>query len=174
MKSVIYLTLLGFLMLGCSKDDDAQINENLVGKYVLTSFETVPKIDIDGDGLVSDNLLQETSCFDDNSITLEADGDYSSTGTFLNFQIDGDDQGNEVYSTICLGSLSLPATYQTTGNTVIVTVFEPNDSSFEFELEVVNDEITLSGTNPEMLQSNGDGTFSYVEVTTKKVYKKMN
>lgn len=160
--------------MSCSENDDTGINQNLVGEYVLTSFETLPKIDIDGDGLKSDNLLEETDCFDSNSIMLLANGNFNSIGTFLNFLVDGDDQGNPVYSTICLQALSLPATYQAAGNTVVVTVFETDGSSFDFELEIIDNEITISGTEAEMLQSNGDGSFSYVEVTTKKVYRKMN
>lgn len=101
-----------------STDLTASFNEEeLVGHWVLSSMTADQEVDLNGDGIASQNLLQETSCFDDMSISFFEDGSFSTVNARLNLG-SGDTAGEFG----CSGSKEYQGTWEVDGDYLVLNM----------------------------------------------------
>lgn len=70
------LVITGFGLTSCSNDDDNDNVNNeaqIEGTYNLTEVNTAEATDFNEDGTLHDNQMEESSCYDDSRIILNAD-----------------------------------------------------------------------------------------------------
>lgn len=176
MKNVVKILLNCFLVLGlfsCEKDRDEKINQELVGEYQVVFVEITPKLDINMDGVFSENFLDEMECYNEDKIVLEKDGTFNSESGFLNVNVESSNGNDLEFIVRCDQgiSIALPATYRTEGNRVIVTV-QDFEETYEFEFDVIDNTIVLERKIPEMLRVNEDGSFDFIQVDAIYTYKR--
>jgi len=72
------LLAIALVFAACSSDDDSNdTTANLEGTWKLTAFNTENAYDLNEDGTTSTSVMDETSCYQNETITFNADG----TGT---------------------------------------------------------------------------------------------
>jgi hypothetical protein len=67
--------------ISCDNDDDNDNNNNedLTGTYRMSSWNSPVAVDFDNNGTSSANLMTESSCFDNSTMTINDDGTYTMT-----------------------------------------------------------------------------------------------
>lgn len=97
-----YLTIsLLAISVSCSSDDDSSSNDSVEGTFRLVSFEIENSIDLDGDGDSSTNLIEETGCYQDETLAFNSGGaGIATTRSFLDVfvVISTDSDGGETFS----------------------------------------------------------------------------
>lgn len=83
--SVLLMAIAGCVALTACSDDDNN-SADISGTYDLTGFFPPVAVDVNDDGAASDNLLNETTCYDPSQITLNNDGTFDSNYSFLTVQ----------------------------------------------------------------------------------------
>lgn len=124
----------------CSKNDDPiqtptltpkndQVvvvpNETVVGRYLLTQFNTDFETDLNGDNIGSKNQKNETTCYDNYSLELKADGTFTN-----NSRIVVKNPSNN--SAICNQATDLFGTYSVSGNEVTLVPASVNYAPKKF------------------------------------------
>lgn len=76
---------------GCSSDDDNNSNTpipnaDLVGTYKMTAWNVPEEVDLDDDGVVNTNLLNETECYDESMMTINSNGTYTMMYSYVNIE----------------------------------------------------------------------------------------
>jgi hypothetical protein len=84
MKKIFLLVICaGLAAVSCSHDDDKGTNTDpsldLVGVYRMTAWNAPVAVDYDGNGISSANLMNETPCFNNSQISINADKTFSFT-----------------------------------------------------------------------------------------------
>ena len=104
----------------------------LVGKWDLFEMRTDTSVDLNNDGTGSSNLLSETSCFDQMSITFKDDKTFSSVNARMDFA--AGDSNNDF---ACLGTGRGPdtGTWEIAGDILKLT-FIINGESFTNEKQL--------------------------------------
>lgn len=129
MKNFFKLLTVSLLAISvsCSSDDDSSSNDSVEGTFRLVAFETETSFDLDGDGDSSTNLIEETGCYENQTLTFNADnnGVFVST-SFLDIYVDIEIvNGEEIVTQIveCVPEDdSSTFTWTQNGNIVSVTV----------------------------------------------------
>jgi hypothetical protein len=66
--------------ISCDNDDDNDNNnEDLTGTYRLSSWNSPVAVDFDNNGTSSANMMTESSCFDNSTMTINNNGTYTMT-----------------------------------------------------------------------------------------------
>lgn len=152
MKKIIALAAVAILSFSCNDDDGTALtDESFDGTWTLTSFELNEAIDLNDDGTASTDIIAESSCFNNSTITFD-----SETNAILNFEeldidiqvVNGTDNEFE-YSVQSLGATSEIATYTVDGNTATVT-FDYGEGITE-TLDFTLSDNTLTVVVPEIL-----------------------
>ena len=116
------------LFFSCSKNDDpvttptpknVQVavvqdpnpTNTVVGKYLLTEFNTEFETDLNGDNIGSKNQKNETSCYDNYSLELKADGTYTHNSRIVV-------KNSSTNMAMCNEATNLFGTYTVSGNEV--------------------------------------------------------
>lgn len=73
------LAIAGFGLTSCSNDDDNNQNNEaqIAGTYNLEEVNTADPTDFDDNGTSSENQMDESNCYDDSEIILNADGTFT-------------------------------------------------------------------------------------------------
>lgn len=76
-------------MASCSNDDDnnsvnTNPNSDLVGTYRMTAWNSPMSVDFDNDGTSNTNMMNESPCYDDSMMTINANGTYTMTYNYVN------------------------------------------------------------------------------------------
>ncbi|KOS07709.1 hypothetical protein AM493_17905 [Flavobacterium akiainvivens] len=134
-KITLFAALASVLFVSCS-DDDNNNAQPVGGTWVLTKIVLPDNIayDANGDGVISENHLDETSCFDTTSIIFGASNTAVFTGHCLS-ESDGPEltsyiqQGSNVtFSYASTPTYNRTATYVLNGNTLTATLnYESDD-----------------------------------------------
>jgi hypothetical protein len=91
MKTINTLILIatGLLFINCSSDDDDNNVNNphaeFVGEYNLTYLGAPQAVDYNQDGTPSENLMEETVCYNDSEIILNEDMTYTMNKSYVFF-----------------------------------------------------------------------------------------
>lgn len=75
--NLLLLGAAGCFFLSCSDDDSDSTNtKSHAGIYALTSVQLAGSVDFNQDGVTSSNLMSETECYNNSTITLKDDKTY--------------------------------------------------------------------------------------------------
>lgn len=80
MKKLFGLLLIAIVFTACSKDDDNNNASSIEGTWKMTAFETETAYDLNNDGTASKSVMDETNCYQNETLEFNADG----TGTAYN------------------------------------------------------------------------------------------
>ena len=69
MKKFIAMAAVALLSFSCSDDDSNELVTSVEGTWTLTSFELNQALDINGDGTASTDMITESGCFGNSTIT---------------------------------------------------------------------------------------------------------
>ena len=82
MKRLMGFLFIATLLASCSSDDDNGNNgTSLEGNWKLTAFETENAYDLNNDGTASKSVMDETNCYQNETIRFDADGTGEATST---------------------------------------------------------------------------------------------
>jgi len=82
MKKLFVMILVAAAFTACSSDDDSSNNStSLEGNWKLTAFETENPYDLNNDGTASKSVMDETNCYQNETIRFDADGTGEATST---------------------------------------------------------------------------------------------
>ncbi|MEM0517765.1 MULTISPECIES: lipocalin family protein [Aequorivita] len=153
MKKLFGLLFLALAFTACSSDDDSSSNEaSIEGTWKMTAFNTENAYDLNNDGTASTSVMDETNCYQNETIVFNADG----TGTAFNTSyadieltlVAGTTDEYEYTVTCVSEDDSTPFLYTQNGNTITLTM-----GGF-------NQDVTLSGNTLTYVFEEG----FYVEV----------
>lgn len=149
--TVIFACTLVFFT-SCSSDD-MQNNSNLVGTWELSAWNVEGGFDLNDDGIVSTNLLNEIDCTQNETLLFEANGVVSLNTTFnpdIEIVLLNDSDNQYSFNVDCdtEGVISLATSYSVNGNSVSIgesmALLDANQISIVFKnsLEIHNEDLT--------------------------------
>lgn len=162
MKNFFKLLTVSLLAISvsCSSDDDSSSNDSVEGTFRLVAFEVETSIDLDGDGDSSTNLIEETGCYENETVTFNNDNTgVAITRSFLDVfvVISTDSDGGSTSSQVidCVEEEdSTNFVWAQNGSIVTITV-DGESTNFSFD----GDELSFtlpSGFFAEVLEGNVD------------------
>lgn len=123
MKRIISaLVLVALALVGCSSDaDDDAIN----GVWVLTEWKITNGFDINNDGVVNINILNEIACVNNETLVFDTNGVVTSNNTFnpsINIALANGTSNNYLFNVECdqEGVVSFASNFTTNGNVVLI------------------------------------------------------
>lgn len=171
MKKIIAIAAVALLGFSCSDDNSNELVTSVEGTWTLTSFELNQALDINGDGTASTDMIAESGCFGNSTITFNNDDTATVNFEEIDVTLDPIEGTNEYDITVeCLGSTAQETLYTVSGNTTSLT-FEYEDGNTE-TLDFVMSGNTLTVTVPQLSDlpiGNDDGgndiLYSFVGAT---------
>ncbi len=115
-------------------------NGSIAGSYILTSFNSSVPTDINGDNTTSTNLLNETNCFNNMLLVLNANNTFTADAKGIDINLEG--TGYE-----CFVDPDLAGSWSLSGNQLTLTYVEDN--------ETFTDVFTVSGNTLTFSVLNG-------------------
>jgi hypothetical protein len=144
----------------CSSDDDNNDSSvELEGTWKLTAWEVGETFDLNNDGELSTNILDEMDCYDNETIVF---GDGVATymsRSYADIEVEfGEEGSNPVYTVECEDEFeNSPAAYVRNGNSVTITeTYEEDGEIYEDTLVATISGNTLSFVIPEGFVIFGD------------------
>ncbi|AXG73349.1 hypothetical protein DVK85_03520 [Flavobacterium arcticum] len=171
MKKFIAIAAIALLSFSCSDDDTAELTTSVEGTWILTSFELNQQLDINGDDIASTDMIAESGCFGNSTITFNNDDTATVNFEEIDVEIEPIEDTDEYDITVeCLGSTAQETLYTVSGNTTSLT-FEYEDGTTE-TLDFTISGNTLTVTVPQLSDlpiGNDDGgndlLYSFVGAT---------
>ncbi len=80
MKKFFGLLFIALAFTACSSDDDSNNTTSLQGTWKMTAFNTENAYDLNNDGTASTSVMDETNCYQNETLVFNADG---STGSAI-------------------------------------------------------------------------------------------
>ena len=125
MKIVLAVLLLAGLTYSCSNDDDGNNTVAVEGTWKLTAFNIQSTIDLNADGNASSDLLEESNCYENETIEFNADNTATVKSTSY-LELEGEyDAATGAFEIIsnCINEIeNLAGTWTQAGGTVTVSV----------------------------------------------------
>ncbi|WP_299208648.1 hypothetical protein [uncultured Dokdonia sp.] len=168
------ITLLA-VTVSCSSDDDAGSsvdNNSIEGTFRLTSFVTQTSYDLDGDGDSSNDLLIETDCYQNQTLTFnEGNNGFFTSTSFLNISVDVEIiNGDETYTQTvnCETENDITSfTWQRNGDGVIISTGSQNGAiSSDFNSDGSLTFTISQGFIAEIVEGEGTATVTEDVVAT--------
>lgn len=150
MNKLFYPLILSILFLvSCS--NEAIDDDSLLGTWTLTEWNITDGFDINNDGIVSTNLLNEIGCSYNETLLFEPNNVVSLNTTFnplLEVKLANDSAGGYGFNVECdtEGIISLATFYSKVGNTLVIgdsnAVINGNKISLVFQdkIEIYNED----------------------------------
>lgn len=108
------LAAAGCFATSCSDDDgDNNQSADFVGSYKMTAYNGPSSVDFDGDGTSSINFMDESDCWNNSTMTLNANGTYTMSSNGMNI-----DSGTSSCSS---SATATNGTWTRTGSTITTT-----------------------------------------------------
>ncbi len=135
-KKLAFFSLVALLLGSCSKEEaymedemikvsNATITSNdLIGHWELTRMVADTAVNLDQDGAYSTNLLEETSCFNNMSITFNSDATFTTNNATMTFESGGN--GDQF---ACIADRIDTGTWEVENDNLILTM-EINGSTY--------------------------------------------
>lgn len=127
MKKVLFTALVAFAIASCSDDDNKTSNTSLDGTWKLSSIIVPTAIDLNGDGKKTNDLVKESGCMDQSSITFLADATKPATVKMQDLEITKDAAGKDTAK--CSAPKTTTSTYTVTADKVKLT-FDGKEATF--------------------------------------------
>lgn len=162
----LFLAAAAISFAACSDDDNDNNGNNtpdLQGVYELTSLKVAESVDFNMDGIASDNLVDESICYDGGHITLNADNTF--TAQFKSVLI--------LEQAECIEEAGA-GTWSVSGNSVILLnsmVDPPVSITYEYNngMLIQNHTVYVYPDRDEQdnpVYSEGPATLTYTKATT--------
>lgn len=163
-----FLTLaaLSAVLFSCSSDDDNNNVSNPEGLYVVSAFTIDAPQDLNGDGVASTNILNETHCFDGGFIQLNSNNTFTASSEGMEITLT--DEGVEEVS--CSDDGNFSGTWSASGNHITMTYSDGGDE-YSDTFDINNNAITYSIQDGEVVGMAG-GNPVYVTTDISLVYTK--
>lgn len=127
MKKVFGLLLITLIFIGCSSDDDNGDNGvALQGDWKLTSFTSQNAYDLTGNGIISNDIMGQTNCYQNERITFNANGtgaDISTSYLIIDLELSAGSITEYEYSFDCVNENNTTAfNWTQNGNNVAISM----------------------------------------------------
>ncbi len=123
MKKVFSLVLLAVLFASCSSDDDNGVA--VEGTWKMTAFKSQNAYDLNGDGVISNDVMGETNCYQNETLIFNSNGTGANMSTSyaeISLELVAGTADQYEYSVECINENSTTAfTWSQNGDTVTVT-----------------------------------------------------
>ncbi|WP_116786865.1 DUF5004 domain-containing protein [Flavobacterium psychrotrophum] len=119
MKKVLFTALVAFAIASCSDDDNKTADTKLEGTWKLSSIIVPEAIDLNGDGKKTNDLVKESGCMDQSSITFLADATKPATVKMQDIEITKDASGKSTAK--CSAAETTTSAYTVTADKVKLT-----------------------------------------------------
>ena len=154
----------------CSNDDDnnqvqlnppptQNANADLVGTYRMTSWNSPSSIDFDGDGTSNTNMMNESQCYSNSTMSINNNGTYTMTYNYMDIN----------NGTVTCGTESTNGTWVRNGNSFTTTHMsggENMNTNYNF---AANNSTTLTRNmtnwNYPSMDEDGNAMFSQGNVS---------
>lgn len=140
-------------------------NTTISGTYLLTAFNSSVATDLNGDGVSSINQMNETSCFNGSSITLNANNTFTATGNGV--EIDLSTTPNTI---VCTSEPATTGTWSLSGNQLSTTYVE-GGITYTDVVTVVGNTLVYSASNGEVV-GIANGVPVYLTANLTVIYSK--
>jgi hypothetical protein len=176
MKSVTKLFLLGIVVFfGSCQNEPVDYSPpvvpvkppvNVVGKYDLIAYNTSVKTDLNQDGVLSANQMDEADCYSGNTLEVKDDNTFVLTDKGVNIVTDE----NMVDLTNCYTKPNIVGTWKESGN-VLTLMYTINNTKFTKNFIISGETIvTCSETNVKVVTKNTLHKPVYVTANVSKIY----
>lgn len=136
------------------------VTTSIVGTYLLTAFNTSIPTDLNGDGASSINQINETTCFNNSLLTLNANGTF--TANSKGIDIDLTVTPNII---TCSTDPDISGTWVLTGNILKTTYIESGVTNVD-EFTVIGNTLSITANNGEIVgTANGSPVFLTADIT---------
>jgi hypothetical protein len=124
MKNLLSLILVAAIFVSCSSDDDDG-GVALQGTWKLTAFNTQNAYDLNGDGIISNDVMGQTNCLQNETLVFNetnTGAEMSTSRINIELEIVTGTTDEYEYSFECLNVAETTAfTWTQNGNTVVIT-----------------------------------------------------
>jgi hypothetical protein len=119
------------------------VSTSIVGSYTMTAFNTSVSTDLNSDGTASTNQMTETTCFNNNTIVLNANNTFTATQKGVDIDSSG---ATDVLT--CYADPNITGTWSLVNSTLTLTYM---DTGVQY-----NDVYALVGSTLKMVVNQGD------------------
>jgi len=141
MKKLLSLVLIAAIFVSCSSDDD-DAGVAVEGTWKMTAFNTQNAYDLNGDGIISNDVMGQTGCLQNETIIFNANNtgaDMSTSRIDIELELVVGTTDEYEYSFECLNIAETTAfTWTQNGNTIVIT-----QAGFSFSGTLSGNEITF-------------------------------
>lgn len=138
----------------------------IVGTYLMTAFNISEPQDLNGDGTTSINQMNETSCFNNNTLIINSDNTFSSTSKGLDINIDG-----PVAILECYTDPTITGTWSQNGNNVTFTYVDGGQTYTDIFV-LTGNTLTMTIPDGEVVGSASGGEPVYLTADISVIYTK--
>lgn len=138
----------------------------IVGTYLMTAFNISVPQDLNGDGTASVNQMNETTCFDNNTLIINANNTFSSTSKGLDINIDG-----PVAVLECYTDPTITGTWSQSGNNITFTYVDGGQTYTDVFI-LNGNTLTITIPDGEVVGSANGGEPVYLTADISVVYTK--
>jgi len=126
MKKVFSLLMITMLFAACSSDDDnGNGNVALEGTWKMTAFKSQNAYDINGNGIISNDIMQQTNCYQNETLVFNANvtgADISTSYAEIDLELVAGSTNEYQYTVSCVNENTTSAfTWNQSGNTVNIS-----------------------------------------------------
>ncbi|WP_177734680.1 MULTISPECIES: lipocalin family protein [Flavobacterium] len=139
---------------------------NITGTYLMTAFNTSVPTDLNGDGTPSTNQMNETNCFNNSLLVLNANNTFTASSNGIDIVSDGVTETME-----CFTDPNLTGTWTLTGTTLSLTYTDEGET-YTDNYTVSGSTITASVEEGQVVGTANDGSPVYLTATISIVYTK--
>ncbi|NCT16707.1 MAG: hypothetical protein COZ75_10180 [Flavobacteriaceae bacterium CG_4_8_14_3_um_filter_34_10] len=124
MKKVFSLLMVAMIFAACSSDDD-NANVSLEGTWKMTAFKSENAYDVNGNGTISNDIMQQTNCYQNETVVFNANNTVAFVSTSyadIELVLVAGSTTDYEYNITCVNENDTTAgTWSQTNNTVIIT-----------------------------------------------------
>jgi len=123
MKKVFSLVLFAVLFASCSSDDDNSVA--IEGTWKMTAFKSQNAYDLNGDGIISNDIMGETNCYQNETLVFNSNGTGANLSTSyaeISLELVPGTTDEYQYSVACINeNFTTAFTWSQDGDVVTVT-----------------------------------------------------
>tara|TARA_R110000850_G_scaffold277058_1_gene421944 strand:+ start:189182 stop:189739 length:558 start_codon:yes stop_codon:yes gene_type:complete len=166
MKKVFSLVLFAVLFASCSSDDDNNNTVAIEGTWKMTAFKSQNAYDLNGDGVISNDIMAQTNCYENETLVFNSNGTGANLSTSyadITLEVVAGTTDEYEYSVACVTESTTTAFVWTqNGDTVTLT-----DSGVTFTGAQDGNKLTFAISNGfEIEVEEGDGVATVTETLT--------
>ena len=169
--SSFFFILLSLILVSCQNEpvdkkikiSDFQVDNSgtdLVGTYLMTAYNTSIPTDLDLDGKTSTNQMDETSCFDNSMLILNADHSFTADLKGVQIVFDGVNK-----SMNCFAVPDVTGTWKLSGNKITLTYLDKSE-----EITVLGGTLVKALNGTQIVATDASKTPVYLTANATAIY----